>query len=371
MNPPVPARRVAVTGAGGFIGRRLADMLEQSGAEVRRLTRRTTPLDDASRLAGALSGCTAVVHCAYDAYDEAANLRMAETLGHVCATSGTRLVHLSTAAVYEPLPDGVLTEAAPTNAPGTAYKAAKLAIERCLLDLVRTRRLDLVVLQPTIVYGPAGGAWTDSPVRELLTGEVWLPDAGRGLCNAVHVDDVCRAAMAACTAGLASGERLLISGPAPVTWAAFLGAYQTMLGTDSLRFEPPGRGFDPAPAAPPPAASRQRLKQMLLGRLGAAGRSRVNFMMQHLRSRLLGRKALRAEGAKRALYEARCRVSTAKAEGLLGFYPDVGVEAGMAATLGYVIGTYGKEASSPFLKKRTKKLLLSGAAATRGMASDT
>ena len=204
-----------MTGAGGFIGRRLAEMLEQSGAEVRRLTRRTTPLDDAPRLAGALSGCTAVVHCAFDAYDEAANLRMAETLGHVCATSGTRLVHLSTAAVYEPLPDGVLTEAAPTNAPGTAYKAAKLAIERCLLDLVRTRRLDLVVLQPTIVYGPAGGAWTDSPVRELLTGEVWLPDAGRGLCNAVHVDDVCRAAMAACTAGLASGDRLLISGPAP------------------------------------------------------------------------------------------------------------------------------------------------------------
>ncbi len=371
MNPPVPAQRVAVTGAGGFIGRRLADMLEQSGAEVRHLTRRSPPLDDAPRLAAVLSGCTALVHCAFDAYDEAANLRIAGTLGHVCAAAGIRLVHISTAAVYEPLPDGLLTEAAPTDTPGTAYKASKLAIERCLLDLVAVRKLDLVILQPTIVYGPAGGAWTDSPVRELLTGEVWLPDAGRGLCNAVHVDDVCRAAMAACTAVLASGERLLISGPSPVTWAAFLGAYQTMLGTDSLRFEPPGRGFDPAPAAAAPAASRQRLKQMLLRRLGAAGRSRVNFMVQHLRLRLLGPRALRAEGAKRALYEAQCRVSTAKAARLLGFYPNISVEAGMAATLGYVIGTYGKEASSPFLKKKTKKLLLSGAAATRGMASDT
>ncbi len=358
----MPARRVAVTGAGGFVGRRLAEMLE--------LTRRNPPLDDAPRLAAALSGCAALVHCAFDAYDEAANLRMAETLGHVCAASGIRLVHLSTAAVYEPLPDGVLTEDAPTDAPGTPYKAGKLAIERRLLNLVAARGLDLVVLQPTIVYGPAGGAWTDSPVRELLTGEVWLPDAGRGLCNAVHVDDVCRAAMAACTAELASGERLLISGPAPVTWAAFLGAYQSMLGTNSLRFEPPGRSFDAAPAMQTPPASRQRVKQMLLGRLGAAGRSRVNFMVQHLRSRLLGRKALRAEGAKRALYEARCRVDTAKAARLLGFFPDINLGAGMAATLGYVIGTYGKQASSPFLK-RTKKLSLSDAAETRGMTPDT
>ena len=349
--------RVAVTGAGGFIGRRLADMLEQSGAEVLRITRRRPPLDDAPRLAAALAGCTAVVHCAFDAYNDAVNLRMAETVGQVCAASRIRVVHISTAAVYEPLPDGVLTEAASTGAPGTSYKATKLAIEDRLTNLVATRGLDLVVLQPTIVYGAAGGAWTDGPRRELLTGEVWLPDAGRGLGNAVHVDDVCRAAMAACEAPLPSGERLLVSGPAPVTWQAFLGAYQLMLGTDSLRLQPPGRCFDRVAASPPPAAARHGLKRLLLGRLGAVGRTRVNYLVQLARLKLLGRRIRHADGAKRALYEARCRVSTGKAERLIGFRPQIDLAGGMAATRDYIEAVYGAKGSSPFLKRIGKPLL--------------
>ena len=72
-------------------------------------------------------------------------------------------------------------------------------------------------------------------------GRVFLPDAGQGLCNAVHVDDLCRAVISACAAPLSSGERLLVSGRAPVTWYAFLGAYQAMLGTDTLYLEPPSR----------------------------------------------------------------------------------------------------------------------------------
>ncbi len=354
---------MAVTGAGGFIGRRLADMLQESGAEVLRLTRRNSMLEDAPGLTAALSGRTVVVHCAFDAYDDAANVRIARTLGEVCAASGIRLVHLGTAAVYEPLPDGVLTEDAPTSAPGTAYKAAKLAIEDCLLELVDMRGLDLVVLQPTIVYGPAGGAWTDSPVRELLTREVWLPDAGRGLCNAVYVDDVCRAAMTACEADLPSGERLLISGPAPVSWQAFFSAYQLMLGTESLRFEPAG-SLGQMWAGPPAAASRRRLKRLLLRPLGALGRTRANYLAQLLRLRLLGRKALHADGAKRALYESRCHVSTAKAERLLGFRPQTDFASGMAATRSYVQQTYGKEGDRPSSKSSIGENALRMAAST-------
>ncbi len=326
--------KVAVTGAGGFIGGRLAQMLEQSGASVTRLTRRQR-LAEPGRAAEALSGCAALVHCAFDAYDEAANLRLAEALGSACATAGIRLVHLSTAAVYEPLPDGTLTETAPTDAPGTAYKTTKLAVEARLLSLVPAG-LSLVILQPTIVYGSAGGAWTDGPVRELLTGEVMLPDGGQGLCNAVHVDDLCRAAIVACTAVVPSGERLLVSGPAAVTWTQFLGAYQAMLGVDALRLEPAGRSAPAAIAAAAPSGIKQALRRMVLNRLGAAGRTRLNYAVQRLR----GRRVYRAEGAKRALYEARCTVSTAKATTLLGWRPLLDLAAGMAATRDYVQATY-------------------------------
>ena len=292
-------------------------------------------LAEPGRAAEALAGCEALVHCAFDAYDEPANLRLADALGSACAAAGIRLVHLSTAAVYEPLPDGPLTEAAPTDAPGTAYKTIKLAVEARLLGLVPTG-LSLVILQPTVVYGPAGGAWTDSPVRELLTGEVMLPDAGQGLCNAVHVDDVCRAAIAACTAAMPSGKRLLVSGPAAVTWQDFLGAYQAMLGVEALRLEPPGRSAPAPAAAVPPSRIRQALRRLVLNRLGATGRSQLNYAMQRLRRR----RVYRATGAKRALYEARCTVCTDKAATLLGWTPLLDLTAGMAATREYVQTTY-------------------------------
>ena len=336
--------RIAVTGAGGFIGGRLAEMLMQAGTSVRRITRNVR-LDEAHAVANAIDGCRAVVHCAFNAYDEAANLRIAETIGHACAASSVRLVHVSSAAVYEPLPDGILTERSPADVPGTPYTEIKRAIERRLLELVRSDRLDLVILQPTIVYGPRGGAWTDSPVRELLTAEMMLPDAGNGLCNAVHVDDVCAAAIAACNAALSPGERILVSGPGAVAWKDFLGAYQAMLGVDSLRLEPAGRpsaGALSGPAGPVVRPRSMGLRRIVLGRIGTANRSRLNFLVARLRQKLRGRKTLRSEGAKRALYEARCVVSIGKAEALLGYRPRLDLAAGMEATRPYLQRTYGR-----------------------------
>ncbi len=345
---------VAVTGAGGFIGGRLCDMLEMAGFEVRRLTRRTCSLDDPIALAAGLSGCHALVHCAFDVYDHGANLAIADTIGEDCAVARIRLVHVSSAAVYEPLPDGVLTEESPADRPSTAYTDIKRKLEQRLLGWVETHGLDLVILQPTIVYGPRGGAWTDSPVRELLTGTVLLPDAGQGLCNPVYVDDVCRAAIAACTAKLAPGERLLISGPGPVTWQAFLNSYQSMLGLDGhLQIEPPGRSPIEHPAEAAHASLKPRLRRRLLAWLGAAGRTRVNFVLQSLRLKMRGPAVFRASGAKRALYEARCHVSTAKASDLLGYVPLFDLSAGMAATRAYVQETYGRAAKS--LRKRKHK----------------
>ena len=315
-------------------------MLQESGADVVTITRRTVRLDNAHHLAACLQGCDALIHTAFDAYDETANLAIADTIGAVCAAQAIRLVHISTAAVYEPLPDGIMDETASTELPGTAYQRVKRAIEARLLAAVSTRGLNLVILQPTIVYGPYGGAWTDSPIRELLTGTVPLPNSGQGLCNAVYVDDVCRAAMAACSAAIASGERILVSGAAPVTWRDFLGAYETILGTHSLQLEPPGRAAVHA-AAPRAAASlARRLRGMVLSRLGAAGRSRLNLLLRRLRTRIRGRAVYHASGAKRALYESQCVVSIDKARRLLAYAPAFDLRAGMAATGLYVRQNY-------------------------------
>jgi nucleoside-diphosphate-sugar epimerase len=364
--PQLTGLRIAVTGASGFIGRRLATLAADQGADILRLGRRggrgrsAVRLTDEAAVRAAITGCHAVMHCAVDLLDDGANLDMALTLGRVCAAQGIRLVHMSSAAVYEPLPDGVLTEDADTTLPGTAYTAMKRAIERALLVLVAQAGLDVVILQPTIVYGPYGGAWTDGPIRELLTGDVLLPDAGEGLCNPVFVDDVCRAAIAACRAPVASGARILISGPETVSWRRFLGAYAAMLGVAPPQAEPAGMvpDMNDAPAQPPPLPSgsaKQALRKLVLTRLGATGRARVNTAVQRLRRLMLGRVRHQAHGAKRALYQARCRVSTAQATALLAFTPTYTLDAGMAATRDYIRRSYGiRAAPKPAAAIRTR-----------------
>ena len=353
---PPRTLRVAITGGGGFIGQRLAEMLAQEPgiAEVRALVRRPSGqpnavvvrLDRAEELRRALEGCHAVVHCAFDFYNMPANLGLAQALADACLAVGARLVQVSTAAVYEPLPPGDLDECAAAEPAGLDYKDTKIAIERALLQCAREDGLDLVILQPTIVYGPAGGAWTDSPVRELLTRQVALPDEGRGLCNAVFVDDVCRAATAALTAEAAAGERFLISGAHPVAWKEFLGAYEAMLGVRSLRLltraELPLPDRTAAPAASGGGSMLRAIKRAVAGRLGAGARSRLSLALNRVRTLVRGEGVLMPTGLKLALYAATCTVRIDKARRLLGYEPHYDLARGMAATQPYVQRTYGK-----------------------------
>ncbi|NJO52096.1 MAG: NAD-dependent epimerase/dehydratase family protein [Leptolyngbyaceae cyanobacterium RM2_2_4] len=100
------------------------------------------------------------------------------------------------------------------------------------LDYHQKHGLSVTVLQPTIVYGPFSRPWTINPVKQLSTGQVVLVDEGQGCCNTVYVDDVVQAMVLAATKEEAIGEVFLISGE-PVTWSAFYGTYEKMLGYKS------------------------------------------------------------------------------------------------------------------------------------------
>ncbi|GAA3235946.1 NAD(P)-dependent oxidoreductase [Pseudonocardia petroleophila] len=145
--------RIAVTGAAGFVGSAVVAAARARGWEVHPLTRREWDV-----AAGPLPGppaVDAVVHAAAAVTDWADPVRVwaANLHGtrHVAATfPGVRLVHLSTASVYDPF---VPTVDAPESAgPAarhlTAYGASKAAAERLLAG-----RPETVVLRPHAVYG--------------------------------------------------------------------------------------------------------------------------------------------------------------------------------------------------------------------------
>ena len=248
-------KKVLVTGGTGFIGGRLVEkLILECDARVRVLVRNFTTavriarfslemipgdVNDPEAVRRAADGCDVIFHCAYGNKGTLKEQR-AITVGGTRAvaeaalkTGVSRMVHVSTVSVYGQTPDGDLDETAPRRRSGEAYADTKLEAEELVLHYYSKHGLPVVVIQPTIVYGPFARVWTIGPITQLKNGRVVLVDGGSGLCNAVYVDDVVDAMVLAATKDGAVGEAFLISGEVPVTWRDFYGAYEQMLGIQS------------------------------------------------------------------------------------------------------------------------------------------
>ena len=195
--PPESADVVAVTGAAGYVGRRLLRQLARSGA-FRRLVaidlrplpetypgvvavRRdvTEPLDDVFRQ----HGVGVVVHLAFvlrQLRDRRASRRVniggAESVLRASEAAGVRkLVLLSSSTVYGAHPDNppALTEDAPERPPGSFHYAEdKVACEALFHRHVRSRPgVILSVLRSCVVMGPSAENFiTAALFKPLLVG---------------------------------------------------------------------------------------------------------------------------------------------------------------------------------------------------------
>ena len=301
-------------------------------------------LTDSDAIDRAIDGCETVFHCAYDWRNPEHNLIGISNLISACQKSEVRrIIHVSTSAVYEPLPDGVLTETSKSEYSGLPYADEKLTIERQLLGAAGNAGLPAVVLQPTIVYGPFANSWTTDLVKQLLTGTVVLPDDGTGLCNPVYVDDVCDAMLLASERDDVVGERFLISGPDHVTWRAFFGGYEEALGVNSVW------------SLPREEIARLHNSKSTVG----LGERSIGFARRHLSKAAKARlRKLRRLGGQRggrgqpdhrlympdpqelALFSAKCRVDISKAQRMLGYDPRFNFESGMSLTSRYLSWAY-------------------------------
>ena len=192
--------RVAVTGAAGFVGRAVVAAARRRGWEVHPLTRRewdigTGPLVDPPDV-------DAVVHAAAAVGDhgDPAPIWRANLLGtrNVAATfPGIRLVHVSSASVYDPFTPTVMAteDAAPVRRYLTTYGASKAAAERLLAT-----RHNTVVLRPHAVYGPGDPTLLPRVLGAVRGGTLLLPGGGRSRHTLTAVANLADAALLACTA---------------------------------------------------------------------------------------------------------------------------------------------------------------------------
>lgn len=308
--------RVLVTGAGGFVGRRLVAALAEQGASVRSFVRR--PLAGAmgeiaigdvtapETLAAATAGCEVVVHCAHGGGDAAECHRInalgtAHVLAAAAAAGVRRVVHLSTWRVHGRRLPADVHEDLPVVSRGNPYDVSKARAEALAFDCARRRGVELVVLRPTIVYGPSCGPWVETLVERMKYERLRLIDGGRCPANVVHVDDLVAAIQQAMTVAAAAGDAYLISGAPVPTWREYLRPLCAALGKPLPPSLPRWAARALAPAAPWHYRFTRRWPALLPADLG--------------------------------LFVDRCTVRIDKARRRLGYEPRLDLAAGMAGVV--------------------------------------
>ena len=242
-----------ITGATGFIGGRIAERLwldygikaiclVQSHTKASRLARLPVtiiPGDILNKdaLEEAMAGCDVVFHCAFgNTADAVLNRRINEeglqNLGDIALKLHVRrFIHFSTIAVYGSKPPESVNEETPVSFSGDEYGDSKIRAERIGNDLLK-KGLPLIVIRPTIVFGPFSPIWTIGAIKRVLSGGWEEPETLRirGLCNPVYIDDLVTALLLCIENDEATGETFIISGSEPLSWNDFYGSYKKMVG---------------------------------------------------------------------------------------------------------------------------------------------
>jgi len=227
-----------VTGATGFVGSAVARALAARGHGLRVLVRRGSDrrnlvgvdaepvvgdLNDAASLARAAAGCRFVVHVAADyriwVPDPdamlAANVAGTRALFLAALEAGVeRVVHCSSVAALGLTADGTPADETTPVSEATVvgiYKKSKYRAEQAVLELVRERGLNAVIVNPSSPIGPRD-------IKPTPTGKM-VADAASGRIpayidtglNVVHVDDVAMGHVLALERGRI-GERYILGG---------------------------------------------------------------------------------------------------------------------------------------------------------------
>lgn len=247
-------RHVCITGALGFIGRRLAAHYRAAGVRVTGVDLRAEPA--LAVLAGdltapgdwqrAFAGADLVVHTAAlvgMGSDEAAFWRAnclatRHVLDAAAAAGVGRLVHLSSIVAFGfDYPDGV-DERYPLRPNGVPYVDTKIASEQLVLQAHAAGEVPCTIVRPGDVYGPGSHFWTLSPLRTIAAGRMVLPAMGQGHLSPVFVDDLVDGIVRAGGAPEAAGHIFTVTGGDTITANVFFGHYARMLGKTSVPVAP-------------------------------------------------------------------------------------------------------------------------------------
>lgn len=204
---------ILVTGATGFIGRRLVQRLVSEDYRVRALVLPGDALPDdwadhvevrrgdvtqPSNVTAAMRGVRTVFHLAAVVGDwgsaelhDRVTVRGTEHVLSAAAHVGARVLLASSVVVYgTAIGTSVCDEQRPMGTILGPYSKSKQAQERLARRLEETAGLKVTIIRPTNVFGPASAPWVDQAVAELRRGNPTLIGGGRHAAGLTYVDNV-------------------------------------------------------------------------------------------------------------------------------------------------------------------------------------
>lgn len=234
-------KRVLVTGADGFIGRKLCQALVKDSVSVIALSRSVVinnciseqydvDVRDESSVMDVIHSTqpNIVVHLAANksrgvddsSYSETYQTNLMGSLNLIKACRGlptlTKFVFLGSSDEYGELPAPF--KESDKEAPSNAYGASKLAVTDLLKSLSRSIQFPSVILRPTVVYGPGQDESMFIPalVNTLIAGKHFDMTFGEQTRDFIYVNDLVEAIIKSFNAINVDGRVINISSGQPI-----------------------------------------------------------------------------------------------------------------------------------------------------------
>ena len=245
--------RALITGASGFLGGRLTEVLAQTAIPVRIIVRPSSRIDhlsglpievvraeltDAGVLAKAMHDVSHLFHCAGCSTDwapkeayYAANVTATQSLLLAARQYGAlhRFLHISSTDVYG-YPVIPCNEFTPVTYTGLPYNETKCIGEAAVIEAHEKAGLPVTVLRPATIYGPRGTAFVTDIVKLLRDKSMALFDDGKVRGGFCYVDNVVDAMVASATSSATNGKTYNVSDGTGVSWKEYVSLLADGLG---------------------------------------------------------------------------------------------------------------------------------------------
>ena len=253
-----------VTGAAGFLGAHVAELLLAQGEPTAVLLRpgeelgplasttvepRWGDIADRATVAAALDGITVVINCAARTGPwgpateyERSNVAGLRTLISAAIAAGVRrVVHVSSITVHGNDVGGRADEDSPVRGAPNPYSRSKVAGERALLPMMREQRAPVTIVRPGWIYGPRSVDSFARLAHAIERRRMIIIGAGANVVPLIYATDVARGVLAAACAEHAQGRAYLLVSDERVTQRDYLCAIADQLRAPHPRLRIPYR----------------------------------------------------------------------------------------------------------------------------------